>query len=330
MEGFDAFTDLGGMNDNRWDSGSDGHPVGGRFGGQCWAINGYIQKTFPIPGSFIVGFAFAAAQPDQNFFNIVTVDFSHNVVPALSFYFGGTSTKGLTTVIAGSTVLTNYLYPLNLWQYMEFKCLPGTIEMRVDGRVIGSFGGPDQVIGFNWVSSFYTGNNAIVDDIYICDTAPTVPPISQDPFIDYLGDIKVRGFGASSVGSVNQWAPATGANTPANKVAQVAALPTDHGEQNRFDASLTIDAIDLYKISPATRGVPKAIQFNVTHAKDSSDLRTVATVGRFNNANFVGAPTSDYTYYRTMTVLLPVNPGTNTVWTLGTIAAAEFGIKIAA
>ncbi len=328
IEGFDLFTDLGGYLDQRWLAGSGGGPQGGRYGGQAWAINGFIQKQF-TPGNYIVGFAYQASQPDQDFFDILTTTSGGAIVPAVSLSFGGTSPRGLVEVLLGESPI-GYYYPNSIWQYFEFKCINGQVEMRVDGRVVASFSGPNLVSGFNWTSSFYTGNNAAIDDIYVCDLTPTSPAINPDIFTDYLGDISVRGFTPTSVGSVNQWAPATGANNPANKVAMVAGIPTSHNETGYYNSSLTIGSEDLYKVTPQTRGAPKAIQFNVTHCKDSSDLRSAATVARVNGSNFVGLPSPCYTFYRTMTVLMPVNPSTNAVWSLATISAAEFGVEIAA
>lgn len=155
-------------------------------------------------------------------------------------------------------------------------------------------------------------------DFYICDDTGSYNN-------DFLGDIRVQAIMPSGAGGTTQWTPSTGSNYQC--VDETTAL----GDGD-YVSETTAGEKDTYafgNVTPTT-GTVKAVQVLLGARKDDAGSRSIAPV--YGN----GTPASDvdgttvsigdtYEFYREITEQDPVAASN---WTISSVNAAEFGVKL--
>lgn len=215
---------------------------------------------------------------------------------------------------------------LGVWYYLELKMdfAAGTMEVRVDGTVVGSSSGitwptPGASKTLRLVGTSTVTDEQYVDDLYILDGAGTANN-------DYLGDVRILPLVTAADGVNTGWTPDTGTDHEAR---------VDHDFGDDF-ASGYIEALstglkDSFTVQ-ALAGAPSGFQ---PYALEVSaglldpggspiDVDGVVRVGGIDyDAGDQQAPNGTAGRRHWMWV---DNPATGSPWTQAEIEAAEIGV----
>ena len=159
------------------------------------------------------------------------------------------------------------------------------------------------------------------DDVYMCDDSGSANN-------DFLGDIRVQTLLPSADGGTNEWTASSGSryqcvDDPApDSVTDYIQSGTTVGNKNTFAFG---------NVTP-TSGTVKGVQMMIAARKDDAGSRSIAPV--YGN----GTPSSDvdgtsvsigdsYVYY---SEIKEQDPVASANWTIASVNAAEFGVKLTA
>ena len=301
----------------------------GRITGSCLGVLTYSNASFGLNNlttnaTVVLGFAF---QPVNNLVNTGVL---------VKLLNGATIGITLTLTIAGEFLLTNgaggtlgttvgaNIRP-NKWSFVELKIqcgASGTYEIRVDGISVLSGTGVTR----NGVYSYHDGfalvgsnNNLIVyyDDLYFLDASGTANNT-------FLGNVRAITLRPSASGDLTQFTPDSGTNYA--RVNEAIC-----GDDSNYVESATTTQSDLYNYADSV-SIPadiKGIQIN-TDVRETDVTNWILqnlckSGGTSNNsANITVATTS----YVTRSSILETDPNTSNAWTVTSVNAAQFGIKV--
>ncbi len=330
IEGFDNL-DVAYLQLKQWvyaTNGGDGVAPGvttGRLGGQAFYLTGgfndrNIAWTHPLvdtTGTVTIGFAYLLSGASNT--SSVTV-FS---TTGTMFSFAMSGNTPLIRNSAGTTVITGTPIAYGTWNYVEIQCVKGatgTIEYHLNGALIG---GPS-------VSNFGTGNannlqlfhnrsgqTSYYDDMYFLDNAGTLNNT-------FLGDVRVETLMPTGVGNQSDWTR----NGGAANWDRVDEIPPDG--DTTYNAASVVGDVDTYVFADPTpsSGTVFGLQTNLTTRKTDAGVRTTKAVTRVGGTDYDGAATAALaTGYSVYTEIQEQDP-TAVDWTLASVAAAEFGVKV--
>ena len=162
-----------------------------------------------------------------------------------------------------------------------------------------------------------TARTANYDDLYLCDDAGSYNK-------DFLGDVRVEVIMPEGAGATTDWTPLVGANWE-----DVDEIPPD--DDTTYVATATATDVDTYEfgdVTPTT-GTVLAVTTYMFARKDDAGARVINSVVRPVATDYAsGASHSvgdSYAYYSD---LYEENEEVAGVWTIATVNASEFGIKL--
>ena len=334
FDGFDHYNSWDGWAGRKWDVGANADTWAGRFeGGAILALS--ATKTVPHCSTIVVGCAmildnygnvsgFLTLADDNGPQLTVSTD---NITGHFVFKCGGT-TIGTSGVAP----------PVGLWFYFEVKFAPGGgLICRMNEAVVATFSGVPDNQGSGYVNKVWFGRQGveqppIIDDFYILDT---LPDVVADINMDFLGDVRVQTRLPDAQGDVNNWAPASGPLTSANRAAQVNSPVVDLGDSSLYSFDGTVNDIDLYSIGNFTvAGQIFGVQANLVFRKGDVGNRSVQPIVKTDGTTATGGTDMDcYSSYTIGTKLWTGDPnhaigGGLAQWDLITLNAAQFGAKV--
>lgn len=385
MDGFDYVNNTGGAGGRKWAQGNSDNGTGpGRFGGQMMytggAGTGGVQANMTNAqgdvincNTIILGYAmlvsgyngggFGGFQPPE--YSCINFNDQGNCQCTLwidpSTFFLSVRLGNGNQTIPTTILITEYTPPLGLWFYLEIKITfgnPGSVELRVDGDVIGSATGTTitnansycnnfQFCSFNSSSSGVQGGVWNYDDLYVINVDGVDDP-TTGAWNDYLGEVRIQTQYPDANGYENDFFRNALPGTPGATVNayNVNGAIMTFNENGIYNYSGTVGALDLYSIGNFTvSGTIFAVQENISFKKDDVGNRKVAPLLRTANINYLGEQVynpansqpgdtsiaklcySNYTYDG---FLWQVNPETSLPWALIDLNLTEFGMLIVA
>ena len=285
------------------------------------------RKTLPVTSSrFVMGVAFNLATISA------TIDHSLFAVRAAGTqqFMVGFSPLGKLVVYAGGTKVATGTTNITTgaWHHVELKGVnngaAGTAELHYEGApeaapVTANFGlsPADSISLLVQEGAEPFGHNIRYDDVFFLDT-------SAAPNNDFLGDVHVETTWPAADGTHQDWAPDSG-TAHYSRVNE-----TSPDGDTSYVASSTSGTIDSYLVAPVgplTANV-YAVQTNLYARKDDAGLRQLQPVIRSAGTDHAGATATLATSYVDSTQLFEQDPGSGGGWTVATVNAAEYGVKV--
>lgn len=332
IEGFDHFDNdtlasLKGWTHAHPSNGTTSY-VPGRLSGGALELNApssashSFQKT--LPGTYaegIFGFAFIvnSLASTRQIATILTAGLGS----ILSIYINTGGKIALGSGQTGTAVLT-----ANAWNYVEVHVKVNGASGQVSTQVNGSADIPTTTVNLGTTNigavELYADSNInfggwnVFDDLYFLDTS------GPSPRNTFLGDIRVETLFPDADGSDNDWTP----NTGSNHFSRVDDNPPD--DDASYVTSATVGDRDTYKYGSLSTlsGTVFGVQTNLYARKDDATARTLAPVIRQGGTNYDGTATgglsTSYVFY---SEIFEQDP-TGTDWTIATVNADEYGVKV--
>lgn len=326
IEGFEARAFKAG-----WASGQTIATVAGRFGGYALKSGGggsYASYTCPASVTVISGLAYRcdnATTWGGNYAQIVTFKDPSGITHMDAFVnvTGRIELRRNGTVVATSSLALNP----SVWYYVEIKVTiadaGGFMEVRVNGTSWITFTGDTRNAGTASVGMvMYTfSNDQYTDDVYLLDDTGSAP------YNTYLGDVKVDTLSPNNNGNSSQLVGSDGNSTDNYQlVDELPALIAD------YTGSSTIGEKDTYAFSnlATATGTALAVQTSVFGYKSDAGVANIKTVERL-----AGGTERD-----SVSMPMAASPGSwltggpqvtdpaSAPWTITSINAAEFGVKV--
>ena len=289
-----------------------------------WSIT--LPSTY---STLIVGFAFQTnANVNNEVFDLW--DNTGAVVVSLATADGANhlAAYNVADTQLGSTG-THSLLP-NTWNYIEIKVVvhptAGSVEVRLNGATSAEISATNVNTGsvnIGRIGAYLNnaGNVCDYDDIYAADTTGSAPNNT------FLGDVRVEQITLNAEGTNTGWTANTG--TKVSRVNEGATTYTYDGDTGYIE-SATPDAKQTFTGAPlaVTSGTVHAVQLSTVARKDDAGLREIARVIRHGGTDYDGAtqPALGTSYVMT-TELLPQDPAAAD-WTIASVNAAEWGVKV--
>lgn len=334
MDGFDAQDVLlrgwmsGGANitydgGTRWGTGSALHYWTG--GGQS-----FIQHRFPASTKTVIGFAIkmtnAGVAQNETF---LMGDTGSTVHLTIQRWTSNTVRLTRGDPNAGGTVLATSAGGVwdNNWHYMEISATiadsGGTCIIHMDNTEVINFTGDTKNGGTNssldtFASSVYSGNDFVLDDLYILDGTGSAP------WNDFLGDSRIHTLVPTGAGSNTQLTPSTGANWSC-----VDELPYSTSD---YVTSSTAGQKDTYATSdlPGTVGTVYGVQLNAIAKKTDAGSRALKTTIRRGSTDYSDSTATNLASGDvTLSSLRTLDPSTSAQWTTTNVNAMEIGVEVA-
>jgi len=239
---------------------------------------------------------------------------------------------GHLTITRNGTVLatsTGHIMA-ETWYYIEFQATiddapNGQAILKVNGTTWASVVNGDTkntVNAYTNVFQLHGGadssfNASYYDDLYLCDDAGGFND-------DFLGDVRVECIMPEGAGATTDWDPSAGANWEC-----VDEIPPD--SDTTYVSTATATEVDTYEfgdVTPTTGTVLAVVTYMFARKDDAgarvinSVVRPVATDYASGASHSVG---DSYAYYPD---LYEENEEVAGVWTIATVNASEFGIKL--
>lgn len=327
MEGFDYLT-AGNMTLYGWGL-ANGSMQSGRLGGQAY-------RSTNNQGTNVKNFLGGTAGSTTTYSGFA-FRFNSNTSVAGSVIYGlrssgtdvlrlnQTSSNNLQILnSAGTAIATTQVFTLNIWYYIEIKLFvngaSGTVETRVNGvtdvaSTVGNFGSAS----INSISIGTTNGssaNTDFDDMYVVDT-------TGSSHNTWLGEQRVEVILPNGAGNSSQWTASTGN-----------AFQTIDDSQGNGDTdyiySSTVNDVSTFTYGDlsVSAGSVNAVQVNHLVRKDDVATRQIATVVRTGGTDYVGSTEAALsTNYLGRQELYDQDP-TGSDWTISSVNAAEFGVKL--
>ena len=289
-------------------------PGQGRAGGGAAKL-GQINLPARL-GTFCCGFALG--NPSG-----VEVDFNDSV-KGQNFRLNFSTAGVVTCTPWGSAAVSSApmaVIPGAVWQYIEvygvISAGNGAVTVRVNETVVLSVvSAGTSNNASTGIDQLSFGNNAVVDDFYICDSTGT----SMNTF---LGNTRVPAQVPGGAGSSTQWTPTGSAS--ANW--QLASNP--YMDDSSYVSCATAGDIDLYTVSPVANAPQVlAVQSIVVVRQDDSGQRQVESVIQSGSARATGAVVNTSGSYAGHTDIFPVDPNTGGNWTYQSVNALQVGAEL--
>jgi hypothetical protein len=296
----------------------------GRLSGYCLRIGtstyGFGTGSLTTDSTITVGMGF-------NFSILATSHF-------LNLYDGTTlginvqlESSGEISIRKGTTTLetTSGLGLLtNTWYYIELqvKCdsTTGTYELRIDENTVLSDTGVNTKAGTHNYHDrvyFYGIAYSYFDDLYILDSTG-----SQNN--DFLGNSRVEAIYPDGDTATIDWTASSG-NTHYNLVDEVVC-----DDDTNYVEDGTANDVDLYDYATPSyiTGIIRGLQVNTQAKLTDATPYNLITRCHSNVTDSDDSPqplASSYVCYRR---LMELDPDSGLAWNLGSLASAEFGIKV--
>ena len=226
-----------------------------------------------------------------------------------------TSTGIVLGTSSGATIVANTYFHLE-WDVLIADS-GGTIALYINGIQRMSVTGLDTKntanTSCNAISCDAGGQNTTVntdfDDVVVRDDALS-------------GDVQVKAFFPTAVGSVNQWTASAG--TTAQCVDETA--PNDDTDYISEDTTSQTSAF-LFDDLPST-SVVRAVAINVRAKKSGAGAGKLKPVTRISGTNYLGTEVSPSDgSYETNQDVQTNNPATSVAWSITAYNGAEFGVQ---
>ena len=318
----------------KWnDRGNNEALGGGRFGNglQILNTNWYVGKYLTPHATWIIGFAvyFSPVVGTGNTWFRIQDDGTVQVSVYMDSNGRLTFTRNGTYLGVASTVFRSYS-----WYYVEIKVTidnsNGAIAMRVNGVgdtitfSTGTATTQDTQYTANATANrvYFVGTSVgstiVIDDLYICDGSGAANN-------DFLGDIRVQTILPSADGGTNEW------TASANSRYQCVDDPTPDSVTDYIseDTAGQKNTFAFGNVTP-TSGTVKGVATYIAARKDDAGSRSIAPVyGNGTPASDVDGATvsvgDSYIYYSEIKEQDPVAAAD---WTIASVNAAEFGVKL--
>ena len=238
--------------------------------------------------------------------------------------------NALITVLPVIIADTEFVPPLGLWWWLEFKVnISGAYEIRVNGLDVAAGSGALDPFGAGSFDQLHIaslgayGPSVLVDDLYILDDQGSYGN-------DFLGEVRVQTQYPSAPGYLTQFVPATGTD----HIAMLTNIPwpiDSFIETGKHNSGQHVGDIDSYQISPfaVNGGQIYGVQTNLFVRKDDVGTRTVkATLHTHDGSLSMGGAYGLYSSYTYLGNIWEIDPSTNAPWTLADLNFAEFGVKV--
>ena len=242
-----------------------------------------------------------------------------------------TNTGHLTITRNGTVLATSVnILTAEVWHYIEFQVTiddapNGQATLKVNGVTWASVvNGDTQATGNAFANVFRLLGGGLTpmayysfDDLYLCDDAGAHNN-------DFLGDVRVEAIMPDDAGTTTAWDPSAGANWEC-----VDEIPPD--SDTTYVSTATATEVDTYEfgdVTPTTGTVLAVVTYMFARKDDAgarvinSVVRPVATDYASGASHSVG---DSYAYYSD---LYEENEEVAGVWTIATVNASEFGIKL--
>jgi hypothetical protein len=236
----------------------------------------------------------------------------------LSWYRGHIATK-----LCDSSVQLK----VGAWYYVEVKVVlsatVGTVTIRVNGQTVATFAGNTAASGTAWDTVVVGGDGTTplspagtIDDLVICDGAGAVNN-------DLLGDVRVQALFPTGVGNYSEFPTLVGA---ASQWQATSDNPAD--DDTSYIASATPGQRSTFATGDlaSSAGTVPGLIIQAEARKDDAGTRTVAGMARSAGVDAAGAGSSVGNSYQIWPTVMETDPSA-AAWTIGSVNAAEFGVK---
>lgn len=289
---------------------------------------GSISKSLAAQVTYIAGFAFRVSS--FSFAGFATMfQFTDGGSDQVDMRIQGSAggTQGQLEVTRNGTVLgtSSYLFPLNIFHYLEIKTtvdpVTGSVIVRVDGDIILTVTGANTRATANTQINGYAlvGQNVFqFDDVVVIDGGSPGPT-------DFIGDVGVYPRFPSASGTYTQYTSST-ANPNWQNVDE--AQPDDDTSYNYDQTAGHKDSFKFQSLGLAASAVVYAVNVLVRAEKDDSGPRSIKVLVRFGGSDFQNATTLNLgTPYQTLQSTIYNQDPTSASWTVTNVDAAEWGYE---
>lgn len=226
------------------------------------------------------------------------------------------------------TLLGNVACGASIWHYVEVKCLlsdtVGTVEVRVDNRVVFTFSGDTKNGGTKTTFDAFSigpGNisnvgNVAIDDVYLCNDAGAVNN-------DFLGDCRVDVLLPDGNGNYSQLV-GSDADSTDNYLLVDEAAPNTTDYVGVGAVNGDIDTYAFAALPTGSAGIAGVFHRQYAATSDAG-ARSVRSVARVAATDYPGADLALASTYGVQSTLWELNPNTSALWTPTEVNAAEFG-----
>lgn len=308
----------------------DSISVAGRFGGFCVnsSNSGAVLFTLAAAAStLIVGGAHkgtSVASEGDHYVQLISAAGAQLTVLAPN-----STTLELRRGGSTGTVIGTAQFVAGTWNFIELKAtlddVSGTAIIRCNGVEVINFTGDTRNSGSDttWTQvSFDAGNNhATIDDIYICDGAGLAP------YNNFLGDVKVETIVPTGNGNSSQLVGSDGNST--DNYLLVDEIPVSLTD---YVGSSTIGQKDTYGFSNLTTGSGQilSVQTSARVFKSDAGAANMKVVERAVSGTERESASVPVT--ASPGILITTAPQTTdpdgAAWTIASVNAAEFGVKV--
>jgi hypothetical protein len=302
----------------------------GRFGDdslRCQSVGRYLIKDITASDTLIVGFAFLSRNGTypSNDFDIFAFD--QITTQTCEIFLGLNGSVGFRDANNIEHVSLPARWQKDNWQYLEAKIVihdtNGSFEIRLNGSTVLSKSNIDTSSGgmqanrvrFGGVSG--TTLDTDFSDFYLLNDIGTTNN-------DFLGDTRVEVLFPNGAGTTTDWA-VTGA---ASNFQAVDESPPD--DDTSYVSDSTLSNKDTYNFDSlnATSGTISAVQVNLHARKDDVAPRGIVAVARSVATETDGTEIDLTTSYDNYQEVYETDPNGGGSWTVSSVNAAEFGVKI--
>jgi hypothetical protein len=232
------------------------------------------------------------------------------------------------------TTLASADYPNDSnWHYIEWKfkitnsTSTGENVVRVDETtLINLSSGDTQETGNAYINRFYffstgsaEGVNVYIDDIYFLDLTGTANN-------DFLGEVRVQTLYPDGNGNSSQWVGQDSDSTNNYQNVDETGAPDD---DTTYNESGTVGDRDLYTFQDVSNATTIFGVQVVTYAKKTdAGTRKIDHTIRAGGTNYDSSAISLASSYNNLMTIYDKNPNGSVAWTLTSLNAAEFGVRM--
>lgn len=332
IEGFEMNRDSGmDAMKRKWTVATAPGSVTGRLLG--FGANGnfdFRSHSLGVQNIWVVGFAFQVASTIVTG-DVFTIELFQDANRQVQLVLESVTSSTFKWVIKVNDVeldSTTTTFPVQVWQYVEFKVTihntAGAYELRVNqvNEMSGSAVDTSELGsgGADIIRYFSDDGDHQVDDMFILDSTG-----AQNN--DFLGDSVIEGHLPTGDGALSQWTPST-AGAHYVLIDDPATADPDDSD---FVSSSTVTNIDLFSFDVITfiTGTIFGTQLNIDARLDTAGDRDVKGKIRSGGTNYDGGTfTVNGLTFSTFLDIIELDPDTAAAWTISGLDAAEFGFEL--
>lgn len=300
------------------------------------AVSQYLTRSFAANASWVIGFAIrltslppSAVCPLLQLLDAGTLqcDLRVNIDGTLSVTRNGTAVTGGTSANALSTG-TDYYIELKVTIADSIGASSCVVKVNNVAWLTVATGQDLKNTANASASQVRIGNTsvsanshcvAVIDDVYVCDSAGSTNN-------DFLGDVRVDTLYPTSDGNYSQFTCSTG-TTHYALVDETTPNTTDYNDGSTVGHR---DSYGMGNLAALTSQTVYGVQVNAAILKDDAGAKSASTMVRSGSTNGDGASAALGTSQVYVSQVYEQDPAATAAWTETTVNAMEAGVIVTA